>query len=157
MIATSYTGFRNLFAKVAAATDIDGYLEWPVADATQVVTSAITTYATAFPISIDLAGSNDSVAWTDEWHWYLGQPTEGTGSERFELQRHDPSATVTRSGRVYLATTASGAAELSVHSASILDRMVRDVWVYAKKISTEAIYVLDVHRAMFANASLTLP
>jgi len=157
MIAPNYASFRNLFAKPAATSAIDGFLTWPAADATQVVSTAITTYATAFPISIDLAGADDSVAWTDEWHWYLGQTTEGTGSERFELQRYDTSSTASRSGRVYLATTASGAAELSVHSASVLDRMVRDMWIYAKNIATEAFYVLDVHRAMFANKSLTLP
>lgn len=157
MIAVSYASFRNLFAKPAATSAIDGFLTWPAADATQVVSTAITTYATSFPITIDLAGADDSVAWTDEWHWYLGQNTEGTGNERFELQRYDTSATVSRSGRTRLALTASGSAELSVHSSTILDRMVRDMWIYAKKISTEAIYVLDVHRAMFANKSLTLP
>lgn len=164
MIAPNYVHFRYLFAKLAATAAADGFLEWPVADATQVVSTAITTYATAFPISIDLtitdedpSGADDAVAWTDEWHWYLAQSTEGSGSERFELQRYDPSTTVSRSGRVYLATTASGAAELSVHSASVLDRMVRDMWIYAKNIANKTIYVLDVHRAMFANKSLTLP
>jgi hypothetical protein len=147
MIAPNYATFRALFANTATRAN-DGMLEWD--GWTIAMSTGITAYTVTFPISIDLAGSDDAAAFVDEWHWYLSVSNEGSGYERIQLVRYDPSDIVSRSGRVQIRLTAAGTAELQTHDTTWMDRFFRDSYLYAKKISDGEVYYADLHRLMFA-------
>lgn len=151
MIAPNYTHFRNLFAYDVTSTYArDGMLEWPEGDVSNAITS-ITSFTQTFPISVDLAGADDAVAYRDEWDWYLQVPNEGSGNERIELRRYDTSTTASRSGRVRIYLTALGASDFTKHDSEWMSRLMRNVYLYAKEISSGEIWFCDVHRAMFAS------
>ena len=158
-ICTYYADFRNLF--MAGEPDApDGFPTW---EASKFVgTLAIfSNWQVTFPVTISIAVVDDAVAYTDEYHWYLSQPTEMT-VPRMELQRYDNLPTGTRSGRVRLALTAAGTALLAsgdigpAHSAEAMGAFFRDCYVYAYKIADDKYYIADLYRLAFSPAQLAV-
>lgn len=158
-ICTRYADFRHLFMS-GAPTAPDGFPTWDPSkfDGTLVVYN---NWQIAFPITISLGLSDDATAWTDEYHWYLCQPTELT-APRMELQRYDNLPTGTRSGRVRIALTVKGSEVLASsdlgppHSAEAMSSFLRGCYVYGYGIATDKYYVLDMFRQAFVPAQLAI-
>ena len=156
-ICTRYADFRNLFM-LGETPAPDGFPTWDYGRfaGTLVVYS---NWQLTFPITVALAVSDDAVKYTDEYHWYLSQPTELT-APRMELQRYDNLPTGTRSGRVRIALTATGSALLAStdlgppHSSEAMNNFLRGCYVYAFDIANAQYYVLDMWRAAFVPAQL---
>jgi len=158
-ICTRYADFRNLFMS-GEPTAADGFPTWDPSkfDGNLVVYS---NWQITFPVTIQLQLSDDAVAYTDEYHWHLSQPTELT-APRMELLRYDNLPTGTRSGRVQIALTTKGDELLSSgelgppHSAESMSNFLRGCYVYAYEISSDQFYVLDMYRQAFVPAQLDI-
>lgn len=159
-ICTYYADFRNLFM-LGETPAADGFPTWNTTkfDGTMVLYS---NWQITFPITTAaLAVVDDAVAYTDEYHWYLAQPTEVT-VPRMELQRYDNLPTGTRSGRVKIALTAAGTALLASsdlgppHSAEAMGAFLRGCYLYGYSIATSKYYVTDMWRAAFVPAQLDI-
>ncbi|NUP13745.1 MAG: hypothetical protein HOW73_47520 [Polyangiaceae bacterium] len=146
MIGADYVWFRTVFA-TSSDRGTDGFLVFPGHDETF---KPATSPDLSFPLAIDLKGSNDGSPYVDEYHWYLSDPSFPSGAPRLQLQRHDPSALASRSSRVRLALTAEGTAILDPQNSDNVDRLLRDVHLYAKRLSDNTIYWSDLHRCVFA-------
>lgn len=148
-----YVTFRTVFAAPLTARAPDGMLRWPAPGTVTLHTRrAPTSPFASFPVIVDLAGANDAVAYVDEWHWWLSQPSTATGNPYWSISYYT-DGTGTRSGRVRLGLTAAGSAIASVPSSENMDRLMRNVHIYAKRLSDNAIVWIDVHRSAFAGDS----
>ena len=155
MICPRFIDFRTAF-QVTAGTDVDGLPTWGPADDVLVAFRAFSGYAFTFPITVSTTSSDDAVAWVDEWDWYLSEPAMATNAPRFTLVRNDPSISVTRSGRVTLGLTAAGQAIVSTLSASSMDRLLRDVHLYAFDRTGLAVYWSPLHTCAFAPNAISV-
>jgi hypothetical protein len=159
-ICTYYADFRNLFM-LGEPPAPDGFPEWDNSkfNGTMVLYS---NWQITFPITTAaLTVADDAVNGTDEFHWYLAQPTELT-EPRMELQRYDNLPTSTRSGRVKIALTAAGSALLASrdlgppHSAEAMGAFLRGCYLYGYDIAASKYYVTDMWRAAFVPAQLDI-
>lgn len=156
MIATTYADFRNLFTD-GSGFDVDGLAVWPVGQLIEPQgTNPTQSWTDTFPITFAISGSNDAVSGVDDWHWYLSQPNTGSGDERLELQRFDTSALVSRSGRIKIALTAAGQAEMTAYtqSSKTMRRFYANVYLYVKDVQNDEIQMFDMSRLAFAPSSL---
>lgn len=158
MIATRYSDFRALFAP-GAPTANDGLPEWPILYVLNLgpgFPSPVSGIQFTFPIVIDMdPGFSDAVPGVDEWDWYLQMPTEAAPlTNRLVLQRSDSAApTVTNSARARLALTSVGAAINVSQTPASIELLFRDVHLFVRNRFTGNIYVWDLYRAAFAEAT----
>jgi hypothetical protein len=153
VILTNFVDFRAGFA-TSVNVDNDGHPEF--APSSLLTIRPFISYDTWNPvagITIDLFDTNDAAAYVDENHWYLSDPAAATGAPRWEIVRADPSALVSRSGRVTLRLTAAGQALYVVGDSDIMAALLHQVHLYAFNLSTENAYWADLHRCAFAAAS----
>jgi len=155
LICATYGSFRDVFG--TGSTDVDGYKQFGVkrGDYTLGAAAAFSNpFSIVFPYSFSVHDVNDAVAWTDEYPWYLSEPAAATGAPRLELQRHDPSAYVTRSGRVRIALTAAGTSFMTTYDAQHMDQLLRNTHVPSiAATSPTIVYWFDLHRSAFAPGS----
>lgn len=156
MIVSYYADFRELFA-ASSAYDTDGMRHWASEELQTAAVKPFSTWAVSFPVLFDLSGVDDAVPFVDEWHWYLSMPTESVSfaSNPFVLSRADTGAG-SRSGRVYIGLTAYGTSIItaSLQSASTMDKLLRDVTLYARNPGLAETYFWELHRCAFAPESL---
>jgi hypothetical protein len=151
VIVIPYVDFRALFTSSAVVAN-DGHLTFEGFDETfRPFTNW--EFAAVTGVTMDLAGSNDAAAFVDEWHWWLSDPGAANGNPRWEIVRADPGGGATRSGRVTLRLTAHGVTLLPSQEADVMSALLRDVHLYAWRISASDVYWADLHRCAFAPAS----
>lgn len=152
MIATLYRDFREL---VGGAYGIDGFRAWPIADLVSTVAPPWSTWTMSFPVQFDAAGVDDAVPGTDDWHWYLQQPSERWDGSLAEtlmvVSRVDTflGAPAFRSGRVSIGLTAAGTARVTPHSAANVSRLLRQSYLFAYNLALSEFHIWDLHQAAF--------
>ena len=156
MICSNYGSFREIFG-TGSGQDVDGYKRFGVKRGDYTLTAGAVfsnPFSIVFPYSFSVHDINDVVAGTDEYHWWMSEPAQATGAPRLELQRHDPSAYVTRSGRIRIALTAAGTSFMTTYDAQHMDQLLRNVHIYCIAATAPAtVYWFDLHRSAFAPGS----
>jgi len=146
-ILGNYATFRWYFGTATIAPDgMKTFNSANVIDNIQPFTS----WNFSFPVSIDLAGADDAVTGTDEWHWYLQEARET--QPLFQLSRDDRGGT-TRSGRVSLELTAYGTTAHTIHDWGKLNVMLRGAYLFAFQVAGSRIFTCDLHGAAFASGA----
>lgn len=154
-ILANYVDFRAGFATSVNVAS-DGHPEWaPNSLETFRPFISYDTWNPVTGIGIDLFATNDAAAYVDENHWYLSDPGAANGAPLWEIVRNDPSAFVSRSGRVTFRLTALGQSLYVVGDSDIMSALLHQVHLYAFNIAGENAYWSDLHRCAFAAASFT--
>lgn len=137
----------------AVPRDVDDLPNWPLVDVRGLgFDGGITGMPAPYTgLNVTLTANStaaDSVAGTDEYHWYLSQRTDEPARKLWNITPYVDGTSNTYSGSVIIGPTALNVAnyDLSVDSDD-LAAVLRHVHLYVMRITDGAIQWLDLYRA----------
>lgn len=150
-VITTYADFRNQFTFDPLTPDVDGM---PVFDppGPDRLFKPFLNWQFTLPITIDLTAF---VGWGGDGHWYIAQPTEGSGAERWGLLQTAPGVVSFRS------TTAGGLEKVALEAKGLELQQIRQiqlrgVYIYARDVDEGRTYAADLWRCAFAADSFVI-
>ena len=150
-VITRYADFRNWCTDAPGVPGVDGMPVFDPPEPSQLF-KPFTNWQFAPPLTIDLSGFG---GWGTEGHWYIAQPTEGSGAERWGLAQ-------TSAAVVSLRMTTAGLAEHAALLAKGLELQqirqiqLRGVHIYARDVDENYTYAADLWRCAFAADSFVI-